>query len=100
MSAGEPGTGKRVALRLIVRRLARTEGLRVAVLADPCSILGSVYREMGGRLGIELMPGNRSGGLLDVEDWQVDGGPGLQEHRQQSGAAGIPAQFESNCGRM
>ena len=32
---GEPGTGKSVALRLLARRLERTEGLRVAALIGP-----------------------------------------------------------------
>ena len=32
---GEPGTGKSVALRLLAKRLERTEGLRVAALTHP-----------------------------------------------------------------
>ena len=54
--AGEPGTGKSVALRLLAHRLKRIDGLRVAVLTHPSSQLGDFYREMGDLFGIELLP--------------------------------------------
>ena len=56
--AGEPGTGKSVALRLLAERLARTDGLEVAVLTHPSSSLGDFYREMADLFGITLIHNN------------------------------------------
>lgn len=50
--AGEPGSGKSVALRLLASRLEATEGLHVAVLAHPSSSNGNFYREMTEVFGI------------------------------------------------
>ena len=68
MSTAEPGTGKRVATRLLAHRFERTEGLRVAVLTHPCSKLGSFYREMGDLFSSELMSSNRWGGLRGLRE--------------------------------
>ena len=56
--AGEPGTGKSVALRLLAHRLSRTDGLEVAVLTHPSSTLSDFYREMADLFGIPLIHGN------------------------------------------
>ena len=56
--AGEPGTGKSVALRLLAERLARGDGIEVAVLTHPSSSLGDFYREMADLFGITLIHNN------------------------------------------
>ena len=56
--AGEPGTGKSVALRLLAQRLSRTDGLNVAVLTHPSSSIGDFYREMADLFGITLIHHN------------------------------------------
>ena len=56
--AGEPGTGKSVALRLLAGRLARTDGLHVAILTHPSSSLSDFYREMADLFGITLIHHN------------------------------------------
>ena len=56
--AGEPGTGKSVALRLLAERLSRTDGLSVAVLTHPSSSLSDFYREMADLFGITLIHHN------------------------------------------
>jgi len=56
--AGEPGTGKSVALRLLAHRLSRTDGLEIAVLTHPSSTLSDFYREMADLFGIPLIHGN------------------------------------------
>ena len=43
-------------------------GLRVAVLAHPCSNPGSVYRDRGDRFSLERMPGNRCDGLRHLRE--------------------------------
>lgn len=56
--AGNPGTGKSVALRLLAERLGRTDGLNVAVLTHPSSRLSDFYREMADLFGIALIHNN------------------------------------------
>ena len=57
--AGEPGTGKSVALRLLANRLGRTDGLRVAAITHPSSRLSDFYREIGELFGVDLLYNNR-----------------------------------------
>ena len=57
--AGEPGTGKSVALRLLAHRLGRCDGLRVAAITHPSSRLSDFYREIGELFGVDLMYNNR-----------------------------------------
>ena len=57
--AGEPGTGKSVALRLLADRLGRSDGLRVAAITYPSSRLSDFYREIGEMFGVDLMYNNR-----------------------------------------
>ena len=56
--AGDPGTGKSVALRLLASRLETTEGLAVAVLAHPSSSNGNFYREMTEAFGVSMPHNN------------------------------------------
>ena len=57
--AGEPGTGKSVALRLLARRLEQLPDLTVAALTHPSANLADFYRELGDLFGVELSPHNR-----------------------------------------
>ena len=57
--AGEPGTGKSVALRQLAARLERVDGLRVAAITHPSSRLSDFYREIGHLFGVDLMYNNR-----------------------------------------
>ena len=59
MIAGEPGTGKSVALRLLAHRLERTEGLGVAVLTHPSASVADFYHELADLFGITLGHNNR-----------------------------------------
>ena len=69
---GEPGTEKSVALRLLARRLERTEGLRVAALTHPSSRLADFYREMGELFGVSLVHNNRWNGFKTLrERWRT-----------------------------
>ena len=57
--AGEPGTGKSVALRLLAHRLDALPDLTVSALAHPSGNLADFYRELGDLFGVELSPHNR-----------------------------------------
>ena len=57
--AGEPGTGKSVALRLLAERLGRSDGLSIAAITHPSSRLSDFYREIGEMFGVDLMYNNR-----------------------------------------
>ena len=57
--AGEPGTGKSVALRLLADRLGRTDGISIAAITHPSSRLSDFYREIGEMFGVDLMYNNR-----------------------------------------
>jgi len=57
--AGEPGTGKSVALRLLASRLELLSDLSVAALSHPSANLADFYREMGDLFGVDLRPHNR-----------------------------------------
>ena len=57
--AGEPGTGKSVALRVLADRLGRSDGLRVCAITHPSSRLSDFYREIGEMFGVDLMYNNR-----------------------------------------
>jgi type II secretory pathway predicted ATPase ExeA len=57
--AGEPGTGKSVALRILAQCLSRVRDLQVAALAHPQSSVADFYRELGDLFGVALRPHNR-----------------------------------------
>ena len=68
---GEPGTGKSVALRLLVERLSRLSDVKVAVLSRPQSAINDFYREMGEVFSVPLSPHNRWAGTKVLrERWQ------------------------------
>ena len=59
MIAGDPGTGKSVALRLLAHRLEHTEGLGVAVLTHPSASVGDFYHELADLFAVTLVHNNR-----------------------------------------
>jgi len=69
--AGDPGTGKSVALRLLASRLGKADGLAVAVLAHPSSSNGDFYREMADLFGITTLRSNIWAGFKALrEHWR------------------------------
>lgn len=56
---GEPGTGKSVALRILVSRLAALRDVTVGVLTRPQGTEADFYRELGSLFGVDLAPHNR-----------------------------------------
>lgn len=70
LMAGDPGTGKSVALRLLNERLEGLREVTVRVIAHPQSGLADFYREMGEAFGVSLKPSNRWGGFRSLrESW-------------------------------
>lgn len=68
---GEIGTGKSVALRLLVDRLSRLRDVKVGVLTRPQSAINDFYREMGEIFAVPLSPHNRWAGTKALrETWQ------------------------------
>ena len=59
MIAGDPGTGKSVALRLLAHRLEHTEGLGVAVLTHPSASVADFYHELADLFAVTLVHNNR-----------------------------------------
>ncbi len=69
---GEPGTGKSVALRLLVERLAGLRDVTVGILTRPQCSVGDLYRELGEVFGVALSPHNRwAGAKVLRERWQA-----------------------------
>jgi len=69
---GEPGTGKSVTLRLVVKRLSAMRDLQVGVLTRPHGYVGDVYRELGELFGVTLSPHNRwAGSKVLRERWHA-----------------------------
>jgi type II secretory pathway predicted ATPase ExeA len=69
---GDPGTGKSVALRILVERLSAQREVKVGVLSRPQAGLADFYREMGDLFGVELQPHNRWSGAKVLRDkWQT-----------------------------
>mgnify|MGYP001170000651 CR=1 FL=1 len=69
---GEPGTGKSVTLRLVVKRLSAMRDLQVGVLTRPHGYVGDVYRELGELFGVTLSPHNRwAGSKVLRERWRA-----------------------------
>ncbi len=70
--SGEVGTGKSVALRLLVDRLSRLRDVKVGVLTRPQSAINDFYREMGEVFAVPLSPHNRWAGTKVLrETWQA-----------------------------
>lgn len=67
---GDPGSGKSVALRLVVERLASLRDVVVGVLSRPQAGLADFYRELGHLYGVPLAPHNRWAGAKALrETW-------------------------------
>jgi general secretion pathway protein A len=70
--AGEPGTGKSVALRIVAQRLAALRDLMVGVLERPQSRTLDFYRELGDIFAVKLSSSNRWGGFRALrERWKT-----------------------------
>lgn len=68
---GDPGTGKSVALRLLVQRLGTVRDLTVGVLTRPHGSVPDFYRELGDVFNVRLTPHNRwAGAKVLRERWQ------------------------------
>lgn len=68
--AGDPGTGKSVALRLLAHRLSKLPELVVGVLSRPQSRVADFYRELGELFAVPLSPHNRWCGFKALrEKW-------------------------------
>jgi type II secretory pathway predicted ATPase ExeA len=63
---GDPGTGKSVALRLLVARLSNRPDIEVGVLTRPQSNVADFYRELGDLFRVPLRPHNRWAGAKDL----------------------------------
>jgi len=69
---GEPGTGKSVTLRLLVKRLSLMRDLQLGVLTRPHGYVSDVYRELGELFGVALSPHNRwAGSKVLRERWRA-----------------------------
>ena len=69
---GAPGSGKSVALRLLVDRLSGLRDLKVGLLSRPQANLADFYRELGDIFGVPLRPHNRWAGAKELrEKWQA-----------------------------
>ena len=70
--AGDPGTGKSVALRIVAGRLAALREVLVGVLERPQSKTADFYRELGDIFSVKLRPSNRWGGFRALrERWKA-----------------------------
>lgn len=68
---GDPGSGKSVAMRIVVHRLACQRDTVVGILTRPQSSLNDFYRELGDLFGVQLSPHNRwAGATVLRERWQ------------------------------
>ena len=67
---GDPGSGKSVAMRIVVARLKSQRDTTVGILTRPQSSLNDFYRELGDLFGVQLSPHNRwAGATVLRERW-------------------------------
>lgn len=70
--SGEPGTGKSVALRLLVERLKNIRDVQIGIVTHPSAKLADFYRELGDIFGVMLNGNNRWGGFKSLrERWVI-----------------------------
>lgn len=70
--AGESGTGKSVALRIVAERLATLRDVAVGVIERPQSRPADFYRELGDVFSVKLTAWNRWGGFKALrERWRA-----------------------------
>lgn len=63
LCTGEPGQGKSVVSRLIARRLAQLDGVKVGCIDHPQSRVSDFYRELGDHFDIQMNIYNRFSGF-------------------------------------
>lgn len=69
---GDAGTGKTMALRVLVERLNGLRDVQVGILTRPQSGLADFYRELGDLYGVAISPHNRWGGTKVLrERWRA-----------------------------
>jgi general secretion pathway protein A len=68
MITGDPGTGKSVALRLLVTRLRAMRDIVVGTIEHPQSRTTDFYRELGDLFGVPLQVHNRWGGFKALRE--------------------------------
>jgi type II secretory pathway predicted ATPase ExeA len=68
MITGDPGTGKSVALRLLVTRLRAMRDIVVGTIEHPQSRTMDFYRELGDLFGVPLQAHNRWGGFKALRE--------------------------------
>jgi type II secretory pathway predicted ATPase ExeA len=59
LTAGDPGSGKSAALRILAERLSAVRDLSVGLLTRPQANLADFYRELGHLFAVPLSPHNR-----------------------------------------
>lgn len=59
LAAGDPGSGKSAALRILCERLSSVRDLSVGLLTRPQANLADFYRELGHLFGVPLSPHSR-----------------------------------------
>lgn len=70
--AGEPGTGKSVALRILAGRLSALRDVTVGAIERPQSRTTDFYRELGDLFAVKLSSSNRWGGFRALrERWKT-----------------------------
>ena len=68
MIHGDPGSGKRIVLRLLAERLKRLPDITVGAVNHPQSNMADFYRELGDIFGVPLRPSNRWGGFKALRE--------------------------------
>lgn len=69
---GDPGTGKSVALRILVDRLSQMRDVCVGAIDHPQSRVSDFYRELGDLFGIPIAPINRWAGFKSLRQRWAD----------------------------
>ncbi len=66
--AGDPGTGKSAALRLLSERLSTIRDVQVGALTHPSARVSDFYRELGDIFGVALSAHNRWNGFKQLRE--------------------------------
>jgi general secretion pathway protein A len=68
MNHGDPGSGKRIVLRLLAERLKKLPDITVGAINHPQSNMADFYRERGDIFGAPLRPSNRWDGFKALRE--------------------------------